>query len=77
MRCISLKQGFHIIPRDKDGPLLASEVGGFFDELRAEADAPLRYGGALLISVISTALSMLSGDHPVRVAMIRGPRDEP
>jgi carboxylesterase len=44
-RLLSLKQGFHIIPRDKDGPRLASEVGSFFDQLRAEADPPLRYGG--------------------------------
>jgi len=34
VRFISLKDGFHIIPRDKGGPLLASEVGGFFDRLR-------------------------------------------
>jgi len=34
VRFISLKEGFHIIPRDKGGPLLASEVGGFFDRLR-------------------------------------------
>jgi carboxylesterase len=38
VRFISLKDGFHIIPRDKGGPLLASEVGHFFDRLR-EADA--------------------------------------
>jgi carboxylesterase len=34
VRFISLKDGFHIIPRDRGGPLLASEVGGFFDRLR-------------------------------------------
>lgn len=37
VRFISLKDGFHIIPRDKGGPLLSSEVGHFFDRLR-EAD---------------------------------------
>ncbi len=34
VRFLSLKDGFHIIPRDKGGPLLASEVGSFFDRLR-------------------------------------------
>ncbi|MGZ3461726.1 MAG: alpha/beta hydrolase, partial [Archangium sp.] len=34
VRFISLRDGFHIIPRDKGGPLLASEVGSFFDRLR-------------------------------------------
>ncbi|HEX8435154.1 alpha/beta hydrolase [Archangium sp.] len=34
VRFISLKDGFHIIPRDRGGPLLASEVGSFFDRVR-------------------------------------------
>jgi carboxylesterase len=41
VRLISLSDGFHIIPRDKGGPLLASEVGSFFERLREEA-TPLR-----------------------------------
>ncbi len=32
--------------------------------------------GALVISIISTALSLLSGDQQVRIEMIRPPRDE-
>ncbi|PTL82984.1 carboxylesterase [Vitiosangium sp. GDMCC 1.1324] len=38
VRFISLTSGFHIIPRDKSGPLLATEVGRFFTHLR-EADS--------------------------------------
>ncbi len=38
VRFISLKTGFHIIPRDTGGPLLASEVGNFFGRIR-EADS--------------------------------------
>ncbi|WNG40622.1 alpha/beta fold hydrolase [Archangium violaceum] len=34
VRFISLTAGFHIIPRDKGGPLLSSEVGSFFDRIR-------------------------------------------
>jgi carboxylesterase len=34
VRHISLKEGFHIVPRDRGGALLASEVGTFFDRLR-------------------------------------------
>lgn len=34
VRFISLEEGFHIIPRDRGGPLLSSEVGSFFDRLR-------------------------------------------
>ncbi len=34
VRFISLQDGFHIIPRDKGGPLLASEVGSFFERER-------------------------------------------
>jgi carboxylesterase len=40
VRFISLKDGFHIIPRDKGGPLLASEVGSFFERLREKASSP-------------------------------------
>lgn len=32
--------------------------------------------GALVISIIGTALSLLSGDHQVRIEMTRPPRDE-
>ncbi len=35
VRFISLEAGFHIIPRDKGAPMLASEVGSFFDRIRA------------------------------------------
>jgi carboxylesterase len=41
VRYISLKDGFHIIPRDKGGPLLASEVGSFLERLR-EPESPSR-----------------------------------
>ncbi|HYO52196.1 alpha/beta hydrolase [Archangium sp.] len=41
VRFISLKDGFHIIPRDKGGPLLASEVGSFFDQLRGDGSPPV------------------------------------
>lgn len=34
VRFLSLREGYHIIPRDTGGPRLASEVGGFFDRLR-------------------------------------------
>jgi carboxylesterase len=34
VRVLSLRQGFHIIPRDTAGPLLASEVGGFLEQWR-------------------------------------------
>jgi carboxylesterase len=51
VRFISIKDGYHIIPRDKGGPLLASEVGSFFDRVRATAPskhhappAPARVG---------------------------------
>jgi carboxylesterase len=37
VRFLSLQEGYHIIPRDKGGPLLASEVGSFFDQLRSAA----------------------------------------
>ncbi|MCY1082286.1 alpha/beta hydrolase [Archangium lansingense] len=40
VRFISLRVGFHIMPRDKGGPLLASEVGSFFDRLRGADAAP-------------------------------------
>jgi carboxylesterase len=40
VRFISLKDGFHIIPRDRGGPLLASEVGSFFQRLREKASPP-------------------------------------
>jgi carboxylesterase len=35
VRFIELTQGFHIIPRDRDGPVLAREVGDFFARLRS------------------------------------------
>ncbi|ATB29059.1 alpha/beta hydrolase [Melittangium boletus] len=38
VRFISLPTGFHIMPRDVGAPLLLSEIGDFFDRLRA-ADA--------------------------------------
>lgn len=41
VRFISLKDGFHIIPRDKSGPLLASEVGDFYDRLREYPESEL------------------------------------
>jgi carboxylesterase len=34
VRFIRLERGFHILPRDKDGLLLAAEVGEFFHRLR-------------------------------------------
>ncbi len=34
VRVVSLRRGFHVIPRDTDGPLLASEVGGFLTQWR-------------------------------------------
>ncbi|MCP3099822.1 alpha/beta fold hydrolase [Myxococcus sp. K15C18031901] len=34
VRCVSLRRGFHVIPRDVDGPLLASEVGDFLARWR-------------------------------------------
>lgn len=43
VRFISLDTGFHIIPRDKGGPLLASEVGSFFDRLRGRDAPPERH----------------------------------
>lgn len=36
VRTLELRQGFHIIPRDKDAPQLASSVGEFFDGLRPQ-----------------------------------------
>jgi carboxylesterase len=36
VRFISITEGYHIIPRDRGGPLLASEVGDFLDRLRGE-----------------------------------------
>ncbi|WNG63135.1 alpha/beta fold hydrolase [Archangium gephyra] len=39
VRFISLSTGFHIIPRDRGGPLLASEVGSFFHRLREATPA--------------------------------------
>ncbi|AKJ07866.1 esterase/lipase [Archangium gephyra] len=41
VRFISLSTGFHIIPRDKGGPLLASEVGSFFARLQGTQAAPV------------------------------------
>ncbi len=35
VRLVTLREGYHIIPRDTGGPRLASEVGTFFDTLRA------------------------------------------
>ncbi len=34
VRVLSLQEGFHIIPRDRGGPRLASEVGDFLERLR-------------------------------------------
>jgi carboxylesterase len=34
-RLLTLRQGFHILPRDKDRALLADSVAGFFDALAA------------------------------------------
>jgi len=34
VRVVELRRGFHILPRDVDGPRVAEEVGGFFDALR-------------------------------------------
>ena len=36
VRLVSLKTGYHIVPRDVGGPLLASEVGRFIDRLRED-----------------------------------------
>lgn len=36
VRLVSFREGFHIIPRDISGPLLASEVGHFLDTWRGE-----------------------------------------
>ncbi|MBF5041702.1 alpha/beta fold hydrolase [Aggregicoccus sp. 17bor-14] len=36
VRFIHIQDGFHIIPRDRGGPLLAEEVGAFFDRVRLE-----------------------------------------
>jgi carboxylesterase len=41
VRFLSLKTGYHIIPRDTGGPLLAAALGDFFDRLREGAPAPL------------------------------------
>lgn len=41
VRFLSLEEGFHIIPRDKGGPRLASEVGGFFERLWGADAAPV------------------------------------
>ncbi len=35
-RLLTLRRGFHILPRDNDRALLANEVAGFFDGLAAE-----------------------------------------
>lgn len=45
VRLLSLRRGYHLVPRDVDGPLLASEVGHFLDGLR---EAPLLMDGARL-----------------------------
>lgn len=37
VRFLSLRHGFHIIPRDTAGPLLAAEVGGFLEQWRSAA----------------------------------------
>ncbi|QSQ22467.1 alpha/beta fold hydrolase [Pyxidicoccus parkwayensis] len=34
VRVLSLRDGFHIIPRDRGGPLLATEVAGFLEQWR-------------------------------------------
>ncbi len=34
VRLLSLREGYHIIPRDRDGPRMASEVGDFLERLR-------------------------------------------
>ncbi|MBZ4421670.1 carboxylesterase [Myxococcus sp. RHSTA-1-4] len=42
VRFLSLRHGFHIIPRDTAGPLLAAEVGSFLEQWRdgGNRDAP-------------------------------------
>ncbi|RKG85219.1 alpha/beta hydrolase [Corallococcus terminator] len=40
VRLVSFREGFHIIPRDVSGPLLATEVGDFLERWREPADAP-------------------------------------
>ena len=39
VRLVSLQEGFHILPRDRAGAVLAEEVGGFFGRLLADRGA--------------------------------------
>jgi carboxylesterase len=41
VRFVSYPEGFHIITRDKSAPLLASEVGSFFERARQTGESPL------------------------------------
>ena len=50
VRLLSLKTGYHIIPRDRGGPLLAAELGDFFDRLREGFAPSLGQDGALPMS---------------------------
>jgi putative membrane protein len=50
-------------------------AGGFGITLQIDSFWSALFG-ALVISIISTALSLLSGDHNVRIEMMRPPRDE-
>ncbi len=43
VRLVSFREGFHIITRDRSAPLLAAEVGSFF-ERAATPPAPLAHG---------------------------------
>lgn len=46
VRLLSLREGFHIIPRDTAGPRLASEVGDFLEPLRQEEPWEARPAGS-------------------------------
>lgn len=48
VRLVSLQEGYHIIPRDRGGPRLASEVGDFLGRLQewSEGEQALASGGA-------------------------------
>jgi carboxylesterase len=46
VRFLSLRDGFHIIPRDTAGPLLASEVSGFLEQWRYSETWDARHVGA-------------------------------
>ena len=42
VRLLALQEGYHIIPRDRDGPRMASEVGNFLAQLQvAPSRAPV------------------------------------